>query len=159
VDDLRDFLFSDPSETSKCLDLVSLNIQRARDHGLHRYNRLRVASGLKKKDRFDQITSNPKLQAKLKAAYTSVDNIDSWIGAVSEDHLKGSGVGELHATLIRDQFERLMVGDPFFFMNDEDLSKPELKNIINLKRLTLAQVIQWNTIHKNLDPKTNVFYV
>jgi peroxidase len=159
VDDLRDFLFSDPTETSKCLDLVSLNIQRARDHGLHRYNRLRVAAGLSKKYSFDQITSNKKLQAKLQTAYKSVDKIDGWIGAVSEDHLKGSGVGELHATVIRDQFERLMVGDPFFFLNDTDLSKPKLNKIIDLKKLTLAQVIQWNTIHKNLDPNTNVFYV
>lgn len=151
-----------------CLDLASFNIQRARDHGIPPYNSLRVAYGLEPHSDFSQVTSNTDLQEKLAAAYDSVDQIDPWIGALAEDHIEDASVGELLATILADQFDRLMHGDKFFFLNDPDLMRRGnngnklfdsevdlgddsddttrgLTGIVNLRFISLARIIRRNT--------------
>src|SRR5206468_10040851 len=84
VDSVRNFLFGPPGAGG--LDLVSLNIQRGRDHGLADYNSMRAAYGLPRVTRFDQITSDATVQGRLEALYGTVANIDAWVGALAEDH-------------------------------------------------------------------------
>src|SRR5581483_4659169 len=83
VNSVRNFLFGPPGAGG--LALASLNIQRGRDHGLADYNPMRAAYGLPRVTDFSQITSNADVQAKLKALYGSVNNIDAWVGALAED--------------------------------------------------------------------------
>ena len=151
VDDLRNFLFGSPG--SGGLDLVSLNIQRGRDHGLADYNTLREALGLPRAQSFYDITSDRRLATKLHRLYHSVDNIDPWVGALAEDHVPGASVGELLRAGLADQFERLRDGDRFWYENDPRLSKAEAREIENT---TLADLIRRNTgIHHVQD---NVFF-
>ena len=86
VDGLRNFLFGEPGQGG--LDLASLNIQRGRDHGLADYNSVREAYGLARVTSFDQISSDPDVQQTLESLYGTVDNIDLWVGALSEDHAR-----------------------------------------------------------------------
>ena len=73
------------------MDLASLNIQRGRDHGLPDYNSLREAYGLDKVSSFEEITADTKIQALLAMLYKGdINNIDAWIGALAEDHRRGS---------------------------------------------------------------------
>src|SRR5207248_3443948 len=81
VNSVRNFLFGPPGAGG--LDLVSLNIQRGRDHGLADYNTMRAAYGLPRVTDFTQITANADVQAKLKSLYGSVNNIDPWVGALA----------------------------------------------------------------------------
>jgi len=151
VDDLRNFLFGSPG--SGGLDLVSLNIQRGRDHGLADYNTLREALGLPRAQSFYDITSDHRLATKLHRLYHSVDNIDPWVGALAEDHVPGASVGELLRTGLADQFERLRDGDRFWYENDPRLSRADVREIGNT---TLADIIRRNTgIHHLQD---NVFF-
>ena len=115
VDSLRNFLFGPPGAGG--LDLVSMNIQRGRDHGLNDYNTTRVAYGLNPVESFAEITSNVDLQEKLESLYGEVDNIDLWVGLMAEDHVRGASVGELTQTIIADQFERVRDGDRFYYEN------------------------------------------
>ncbi|MCA9135513.1 MAG: hypothetical protein KDB00_02110 [Planctomycetales bacterium] len=150
VDSLRNFLFGPPGAGG--LDLVALNIQRGRDHGLNDYNSTRQAYGLDPVESFAQITDNVDLQEKLASLYGDVNNIDLWVGLMAEDHVRGSSVGELTQTIIADQFQRLRDGDRFYYENVYD--GQELRTI---EQTTLADVIQRNTTVEGL--QKNVFFM
>lgn len=149
VDDVRNFLFGPPGAGG--LDLVSLNIQRGRDHGLADYNSIREDLGLDPVVSFSQITSDIELAAALEATYGSVDNIDLWVAGLAEDHLEGSSLGETFTTIIVDQFERLRDGDSYWYQNVF-----EGHQLRELESTTLADIIQRNSDVTGL--QDNVFF-
>jgi hypothetical protein len=55
------------------------------------------------------------VQARLAAVYATVDDVDAWVGGLSEDHVPGAVVGELVFAVLTDQFERLRDGDRFYY--------------------------------------------
>ncbi|MEZ5324808.1 MAG: peroxidase family protein [Verrucomicrobiales bacterium] len=140
VDDLRNFLFGEPGAGG--LDLISLNIQRGRDHGLPGYNDVRASLGLAKWSKFAEIATEPRLVAGLESLYDSTDSLDLWIGAMSEPHYGEGSVGETIAAGIREQFIRLRDGDRFFFLYDDELSVDEKAALMGT---TLSDVISRNT--------------
>jgi peroxidase len=149
VDDVRNFLFGPPG--SGGMDLAALNIQRGRDHGLADYNTVRVAYGLRPVTSFAQITTDVPTQQALQAAYGNVNNIDLWVGALAEDHVRGASVGPLLSKILVDQFTRLRDGDRFWYQRD--LSASELRDV---QSRNLADVVRLNTTTKNL--QENVFF-
>jgi hypothetical protein len=149
VNSVRNFLFGPPGAGG--FDLASLNIQRGRDHGLADYNSIREAYGLERVTDFDQITSNPDVQDRLRQLYGSVDNIDAWVGALAEDHVPGSSTGPLIRAVLIDQFERLRDGDRFWYQRV--FSGQELRE---LEGTTLADIIRRNTTVTNL--QSDVFF-
>lgn len=138
IDDVRNFLFGLPGQGG--LDLVALNIQRGRDHGLPDYNQMRIDLGLDPVTDFSQVSSDEGIQATLESIYGDIDNIDPWIGGMAEDHVDGALVGELFFTIIKDQFESLRDGDPFWYQNV--FSEQEIHD---LESTTLADLIRRNT--------------
>jgi peroxidase len=139
VDDLRSLQIDVP--VNGITDLASLNIQRGRDLGLPTYNELRETLGLGRAETFSDITSDPVVAARLEEAYGDVDLVDLWVGGLSEDPVEGGMVGELFATVLIDQFERLRDGDPFWSQNS-DLPQEELDALWST---TLSDVIERNT--------------
>ncbi|WP_428407199.1 peroxidase family protein [Hyphococcus sp.] len=154
VDDLRNFLFGPPGAGG--FDLAALNIQRGRDRGLCSLNDARKALGLKPHKDFSDITSNPSLQEKLRAAYGTVDDIDLWVGGISEDALarEGSQLGETFREIVILQFTALRDHDRFWW--ERDLTRAEQ---LMVKKTTLADVILANTSIKRREIPKNVFYV
>ena len=138
VDAVRNFLFGPPGAGG--FDLVSLNIQRGRDHGLPGYNQARVALGLAPVAAFSGITSDDALADALAALYGNVNDVDVWVGGLAEDHLPGAMVGELIFTVLKDQFERLRDGDRFWY---ENAFSKSMQNW--LSRTRLSHVIRRNT--------------
>ena len=151
VDGVRNFLMGDPI-SGVVLDLPSLNIQRGRDHGLPSYSAARVAVGLAARSSFAEISSDPEVQQAFATVYASIDDVDLWVGGISEDHAPGAQVGELIATVLADQFTRLRDGDRFWYRRDPAFSASELAE---LEATTLADVIRRNTAISNL--QENVF--
>lgn len=149
VDSLRNFLFGPPGAGG--LDLVALNVQRGRDHGLADYNSTRVAYGLAAYESFADLTSNVDLQEKLATLYGDVNNVDLWVGLMAEDHVPGASVGELTQTIIADQFERLRDGDRFYYENVF-----EGEQLHRIRSTSLADIIQRNTDVRGL--QDNVFF-
>lgn len=144
VDDIRSFLFGNAGDGG--FDLGALNIQRGRDHGIPKYNALRVAYGLSQVSSFNEISSNPVVQTRLAAMYANVDEIDAWVGGLAEDVVQGALVGKLMGTIMAEQFTRLMNGDPFFYRGgDEDLNNEDVRAIMDIREFKLAKLIADNT--------------
>ncbi len=151
IDDLRNFLFGPPGAGG--FDLVSLNIQRGRDHGLPSYNDVRQAFGMPRAQRFADITRDRQMQDRLRSAYSHVDEVDLWVGGLAEDRRRGAMVGELWYRIFKDQFEALRDGDRFWYqraLNRRDLDRAE--------RTSLADVIRRNTDIGN-ELQDEVFYM
>lgn len=138
VDGLRNFLFGPPGAGG--FDLASLNIQRGRDHGLPRYNAVRVDLGLEPALTFADVTPDPAVQQRLTLVYGTVDDLDLWVGGLAEDHVPGALVGETFFVILKDQFERLRDGDRFWY---QSYLSPSL--VRRVEQATLARIIRRNT--------------
>lgn len=161
VDGLRNFLFGPPGAGG--LDLASLNIQRGRDHGLVDYNQLRGAYGVPPLNSFNQITSNGALAQTLSNLYAgNLNNVDSWVAGLAENHLPGSSVGPLFNNIIVQQFQRLRDGDRLFYRSNaaglyaNGVLNPQIAAIVDLNSITLSQILAMNTSLTNL--QDNVFF-
>jgi hypothetical protein len=151
VDSVRNVLFGAPGSGAGGEDLFALDVERGRDVGLPTLNETRAAYGLKPYTSFAQISSDPTVQADLKALYGSVGNVELFVGGLAENHAPGSSVGSTFGAIIADQFERVRDGDRLWYQNT--FSGSDLKAIQNT---TLADLIAANTGTKNL--QNDVFF-
>ena len=155
INEVRNFLQREPHGIA--FDLVALNLQRGRDHGVGDYNTVRSAYGLSEVESFADISSDPDVQQALEDAYGDVGDLDLWPAALAEDHVSEAAVGETLRAVISDQFRRLRDGDRFWFENDAYfVANPDL--LAEIRGTALADIIRQNTpIGDELDD--NVFVV
>lgn len=169
VDGIRNNLFGNVGGGG--IDLGSLDIQRGRDHGLPDFNNLvgayrslgldAAGAAVRYTSFADFAARNPIAAANgvvttLEQLYGSIDLIDPFVGMLAEDHLPGSNVGPLLNSIIGNQFLRLRDGDRFFYTGDAFLQLPEVKAVLDINDVTLANVIRWNTGAVGL--QDNVFF-
>lgn len=117
---LTKHLFQDPLANSSIpcgLDLVSLNIQRGRDHGLPGYTAWREFCGLGKVQTFEELRGKLDDDAlnEISKLYDHVDDIDLYTGALAEIKNSDGLIGPTFKCLIGDQFSRLQQGDRFWY--------------------------------------------
>jgi Animal haem peroxidase len=84
------------------------------------------------------------LAARLKALYGRVDQVDAFVGMLSEPHLAGTEFGELQLAMWKKQFAALRDGDRFFYLNDPLLDRIRRRYGIDYRH-TLADIIRQNT--------------
>lgn len=147
VADLRNNLFeSAPGRGG--LDLVAINVQRGRDHGLPGYNKYReICLGQKAVDWADFAnTIAPEKVAMLKIIYKTVDDVDLYVGGFLESPHEDAILGPIFKCILGDQFARLKKGDRFFYDLGVDsrlaFSPGQLEQ---LRRTSLARIICDNT--------------
>uniref|UniRef100_H2Z327 NAD(P)H oxidase (H2O2-forming) n=1 Tax=Ciona savignyi TaxID=51511 RepID=H2Z327_CIOSA len=158
--DLRGSVFG-PLDFSR-RDLMALNIQRGRDHGLPDYNTARESFGLKKRVSFEEINpvlfqnnaNNVPFQLLQDLNDThggDISKMDVWTGGLLET--LPTGPGELFRLIIRDQFLRIRDGDRFWFENTKNglLTPSELEFVRNT---TIRDVIL--RTNPNLDPNFDI---
>ena len=111
--EVTNHLFEERRKKFSGVDLVALNIQRGRDHGLPGYNAFRELCGLQRVKNFDLLTDliPVKLVERLRLIYTHVDDIDLFVGGISEIAEVESLLGPTFRCLVGDQFARLQRGD------------------------------------------------
>jgi len=121
------------------LDLLSINIQRGRDHGLPSYNSYRKRCGLSKLTSWKKRPSelDEPYWLKLKDVYEKVDDIDLMLGGVAERNVRGGAVGATFACIIGEQFKRLKYGDRYFYTHIADSNRAK-----GLSHTTKSYVLQ-----------------
>jgi len=147
IADIRDHLF-ESRPGSGGLDLVAVNIQRGRDHGIPGYNKYReICVGRAAKSWEDLGSSMGADTIKnLRRIYNSVDDVDLYVGGFLEAAHEDSILGPVFKCIIGDQFARLKKGDRFFYDLNVDpklaFSPTQLQQI---RKTTMARLICDNT--------------
>ncbi|UYV81292.1 hypothetical protein LAZ67_20000677 [Cordylochernes scorpioides] len=101
------------------MDLVALNVQRAREHGVPGYNDWRTFCHLPRVRHFHQLTAimHPDSAEAFRRLYRHVDDIDLFPAGISEFSLPNATLGPTLACLVAEQFRRLKRGDRFWYEN------------------------------------------
>ncbi|CAG0893851.1 unnamed protein product, partial [Cyprideis torosa] len=91
--EVTNHLFEDQRNQYSGLDLVAINVQRARDHGIRPYNDYRVICNLKRAQDFDDLQREIPLEIieRYKQIYAHVDDIDLFTVSPNRNVVKFSG--------------------------------------------------------------------
>ena len=162
VDDVLDHLFEHVEGASGGLDLVALNMQRGREHGIPGYNQYRqvcqsASNNYRKADGFSDLTQGGWLSsrdvANLRTAYDHVDDIDLFAGGILENPHRDGLVGPTFKCIIGDQFVRLKRGDRFWYeRGDDDLTRFSEPQLQALRQSSIARIMCDNTDIERAQP-------
>jgi len=124
------------------MDLVALNLQRGRDHGIPGYNAFRELCGLNRVKNFNGFADvMPKqIVERLKLIYKDVDDVDLFIGGISETPVPGALLGPTFRCLVGDQFKRLVQGDRYFYDTGDNPGKFTESQLIEIRHANLARI-------------------
>lgn len=155
IDGLRNFLFALPQLPGTFgMDLVAINIQRGRDHGLPDYKTVRQYFLTQTISNFTEINSDPIVAQQLVDIFNNdINSVDLWVGLLTEEHLPNSPMGATMHEILKTQFERIRASDFYYFENDPFFTTSQKQAISNTR---LSDLIKRNTSLNNLPD--NVFF-
>ena len=139
-----------PPKESGFQNLLALNIERGRDHGLRSYTEswrelcdipnARVGQrSTNPFDIFSNTITNPKTRTRLRNVYGSPDNhIDLFPAAISEDNDRNKLLGRTFGCILAKTFEALREGTRFYYENEDVVTLQQQREV---KRMTMAKVM------------------
>ena len=111
------------------LDMGTVDIVRARERGVPRYNEFRRQLGLTEIQSFGDLTDDPKVLTKLRSVYDNVEDLDLLIGTLAEAQNRrptGFGFGETVFQIFIVSASRRLQADRFYTdYYNEDVYTPE----------------------------------
>ena len=111
------------------LDMGTVDIVRARERGVPRYNEFRRQLGLTEIRSFDDLTDDPTVLTKLQSVYNNVEDLDLLIGTLAEAQNRrptGFGFGETVFQIFIVSASRRLQADRFYTdCYNEDVYTPE----------------------------------
>lgn len=124
-------------------DILSLDIQRGRDHGLPSYTAFRTLCAHTNTKSFGDLRDVmvPEAIQSLSNVYKHVNDVDLLVGGMLETPENGSLLGPTLSCIVADQFKATRCGDRYFYSN---LNQPYPFSEIQLKEIekaTLAGVL------------------
>ncbi|XP_015127618.1 thyroid peroxidase [Diachasma alloeum] len=141
--EVTNHLFENRKILHSGVDLIALNVQRARDHGIPGYNNYRALCNLKRATTFEDLSREmaPEVIARLKRIYASVDDIDLFPGGMSERPLQGGLVGPTFGCIIAIQMRQLRKCDRFWYETDDPNIRFTEQQLTEIRKNTLAKVL------------------
>ena len=138
-------------------DIVTLNVQRGRDHQIQGYTFYKNMCGFGETISWDDLTDliTDEHVHTLTHTYAKPDDVDMYVAGAMEIPKTGSVVGPTFHCLIQHQFKNLKIGDRFFFTNPGQFSESQLSEI---KKQSMASVFCENSDNsEKLKLTKNVF--
>lgn len=136
------------------MDLVALNIQRGRDHGLPGYTKYRELCGLGSTNSFSDLSRQMPFSRteELRNVYDSPQDIDLFIGMMSETPSRGALVGPTTLCILGDQFARLKKGDKFFYELGNQPGSFSSQQLEEIRKSSLTRILCDNSDVSELQP-------
>lgn len=146
TEEVTNHLFEEARKPFSGMDLIALNLQRGRDHGLQPYNYYRGLCNMTVARRFEDLSGEmtPSAIAKLKRVYEHVDDIDLFSGGISETSLHGALVGPTVGCLLGMQFRALRKCDRFWYEGSNRFTRFSEEQLAEVRKVKLAKVICTN---------------
>ncbi|XP_053203236.1 peroxidase-like [Panonychus citri] len=157
VTDVKDWMYQHPNRSGG-LDLVGLNVMRGRDHGIPGYiHFVEYCFGQKIKSWTDLYEYIPKNQVnKLQSIYKDLEDLELFVGGISEKRMKGSAMGPTFACINGMQFYHSKFGDRFWYEHGNEAGSFTIDQLNNIRRTTtLARLICKTTKYSHI--QVNVF--
>jgi len=147
--------------TTTAVDLLALNIQRGRDHGIAPYYLAIYKCFGVNVTSFNGLSSyiSSANIAILKTLYASVYDIDLYVGGLMERRSNSNyAVGPTFACIIMQQFSDLKNSDRFYYENGPSTTSSafSMSQLTEIKKITLAGIICNNYDLNSIT--TNPFY-
>lgn len=141
--EVTNHLFEDRKIPFSGIDLIALNVQRARDHGIPSYNNYRALCNLKRAQTWDDLGREipPEVISRLKRLYATVDDIDLFPGSMSERPLQGGLVGPTIACIIAIQFRQLRKCDRHWYENEDPATRFSEAQLTEIRKVTLSKIL------------------
>lgn len=145
TDAMKEHLFESNPGTphTRRFDITTLNINRGRDHGLLPYTAYLFWQDRVRRTSFDDLTNiSPENRKRLSEIYESIDDIDLYVGGISERPISFSQVtGVTFANIISRQFRNLKRGDRFFYESNSNPHPFTPDQLNNLRQIKLARLL------------------
>uniref|UniRef100_A0A6A7G547 Peroxidase-like n=2 Tax=Hirondellea gigas TaxID=1518452 RepID=A0A6A7G547_9CRUS len=140
--DLTNHLFQTPLHDFG-LDLMSLNLQRGRDHGISTYNDIREACGLTRAKSFSDFNDQIPMSVivKLMQVYEHPDDVDLFMGGITEKSVGDGILGFTFRCVVADQFARSKGADRFFYENSGQTGSFTERQLDSIRAMSWARVI------------------
>lgn len=125
------------------LDLIALNLQRGREHGLRPYvDYLQYCTGYQATTFEHLLQYTPAHIVQLYSTlYDDVTDIDLFTGGITENNVQGGLVGPTFACILGQQFRRLKFGDRFYYEHEGQAGSFAPEQLQEIRKTTLAHIL------------------
>ncbi|XP_047481270.1 eosinophil peroxidase-like [Penaeus chinensis] len=146
VPSLTHNLFKQETE-SVGMDLMALNIQRGRDHGIPPYTAWRRGCNLPVPASVSDLAQimSPAVAQQFQGLYPSVDDIDLFPAGLAEQPVPDGLLGPTFTCIIAHQFARLKRGDRFWFENPNQPKPFTEAQLASIRRIGLSSILCQNS--------------
>jgi peroxidase len=124
------------------LDLLAFNINRGRDNGMPTYNDYREFCGGSRAQLFSEISpEKPWIWKELQKLYGDIEELDLYVGGLSEPPADQAMMGQTFACIIARQFDRLRRGDRWWYENADNPNPFSSSQLQEIRKITLAKIM------------------